>query len=224
MAVLLSFMTIAEKSPKRRRRSPEAVREAAVASARRLLLAHGPEALTLPLVARDLGMTHGNLTHHFGSIAALHRALIAAMAQRIAEVVEAAAPGFRRGAVPARAVAEAVFRAFDEDGAGRLVAWLAATGRMDGLEPFFAAVTRSVATLRAGEPAGADPEAEGAGIIAAALLTSALGAALIGAPLQAAAGLAPGTLAGLAAEAMERLRATSPARRETDASPPRGAG
>lgn len=201
-------MTITENATPRRRRSPEAVREAAVASARRLLIAHGPEALTLPLVARDLGMTHGNLTHHFGSIAALHRALIDAMAQRIAAVVEAAAPGFRSGAVPAGAVVAAVFSAFDKEGAGRLVAWLAATGRMEGLEPFFAAVARSVATLREAEPAGVDWEAQGAGIIAAGLLTSALGAALIGAPLQAAAGLAPGTLAGLAAEAMERLRAT----------------
>ncbi|WP_375409836.1 TetR/AcrR family transcriptional regulator [uncultured Methylobacterium sp.] len=203
-------MTISEKTGTRLRRSPDAVRDAAVACARRLLLAHGPEALTLPMVARDLGMTHGNLTHHFGSIGALHRALIAAMAQEVAGAVEAAAPGFRRGTVPAGAVVEAVFRAFDEDGAGRLVAWLAATGRMEGLEPLFAAVSRSVAALRADEPTGADPETEGAGIIAAALLTSALGAALIGAPLQRAAGLAPGTLAGLAADAIERLRATPP--------------
>ena len=179
-----------------------------MASARRLLLAHGPEALTLPLVARDLGMTHGNLTHHFGTISALHGALIAAMAKRIAAIAEAAAPGFRSGVVPAETVVETVFRAFDEEGAGRLVAWLAATGRMEGLEPFFAAVARSVATLREAEPAGVDREAQGAGIIAAGLLTSALGAALIGAPLQAAAGLAPGTLKALATEAMERLRAT----------------
>lgn len=61
-------------------------------------------------------------------------------------------------------------------------------------------------TLRADEPAGADSKAECAGVVAATLLTSALGAALIGAQLQAAAGLPPGTLSALAAEAKERLR------------------
>ncbi|HVZ69230.1 MAG TPA: helix-turn-helix domain-containing protein, partial [Rhizomicrobium sp.] len=52
---------------RRRRRSAVEAREEALASARKLLLRHGPEGVTLMAVADDLGMTHGNLIHHFGS-------------------------------------------------------------------------------------------------------------------------------------------------------------
>ncbi|MGB7405139.1 MAG: helix-turn-helix domain-containing protein, partial [Pacificimonas sp.] len=54
------------------RRPAEEVRADAIAAARKLLIAEGPEAVTLKAVAKALGMTHGNITHHFGSIGGLH--------------------------------------------------------------------------------------------------------------------------------------------------------
>ncbi|HAL05969.1 MAG TPA: TetR/AcrR family transcriptional regulator, partial [Brevundimonas sp.] len=57
--------SVADK-PRRRRRSPEEARREALASARDLLLARGPNAVTLTSVAGEIGVTHANLIHHFG--------------------------------------------------------------------------------------------------------------------------------------------------------------
>src|SRR5215831_14688798 len=68
-----------QKPARRQRRQPEEVRVAALEAARRLLLTQGPDAITLKAVARDLGMTHTNLIHHFGSAAELQSALMREM-------------------------------------------------------------------------------------------------------------------------------------------------
>ena len=57
----------------RRRRSPEEAREAILAAADRLLAAHGPEEVGLARVAREVGVTHGLVTHYFGTFAGLVR-------------------------------------------------------------------------------------------------------------------------------------------------------
>ena len=64
---------------RRVRRTPEEARTLALASARRLLLADGPDAITLQSVATDLGMSHTNLIHHFGSAAGLQSELMRQM-------------------------------------------------------------------------------------------------------------------------------------------------
>ena len=64
---------------RRRRRSPDEARAEALDCARRLLIAHGPDGVTLQSVAREIGVTHGNLIHHFGSAAHLQSALMGAM-------------------------------------------------------------------------------------------------------------------------------------------------
>ena len=53
----------------RERLSPEESRAAALEAARRLLIEHGPQAVTLKAVAAAIGKTHANLLHHFGSAA-----------------------------------------------------------------------------------------------------------------------------------------------------------
>ena len=69
----------------RERLSQEESRSAALAAARRLLIAQGPQAVTLKAVAAEIGKTHANLLHHFGSL----RKLRAATIEEIAAV-----PGF----------------------------------------------------------------------------------------------------------------------------------
>ena len=55
----------------RERLSPGESRAAAIEAARRLLIHSGPQAVTLKAVAAEVGKTHANLLHHFGSAAGL---------------------------------------------------------------------------------------------------------------------------------------------------------
>jgi AcrR family transcriptional regulator len=58
---------------RRRRRTPEEAREELLAAADRLLAARGPEAVGLADVAREVGVTHGLVTHYFDTYAGLVR-------------------------------------------------------------------------------------------------------------------------------------------------------
>jgi len=179
--------SVSKSSPSRRiRRSPDEVRAAAVLAARRLLLEDGPAAITLKAVAGSLGMAHGNLTHHFGSVGALHSALAEAMAHELAEAVDEAVERLRGGQTDARQVVDLVFTAFDRGGSAKLIAWLHSTGQSDQLAPFYAAIAEVTGALSEGE---AGQQAGGKGAIAervAAVIIPALGAALIGKDVTAA--------------------------------------
>ena len=59
----------------RSRLSQQESRSAALEAARRLLLEQGPQAVTLKAVAAEIGRTHANLLHHFGSAAGLQAEL-----------------------------------------------------------------------------------------------------------------------------------------------------
>jgi AcrR family transcriptional regulator len=113
---------------RRLRRQPEEVRLAALESARKLLLSHGPDAITLKAVSDDLGMTHTNLIHHFGSAEALQSALMRDMVSNLTATMENAVARFRSGAGDVREFVDIVFDAFDKGGAGRLIAWLMVSG------------------------------------------------------------------------------------------------
>ena len=64
----------------RKRLTPEESRSAAIEAARRILLEHGPQAVTLKAVAAEVGRTHANLLHHFGSAAGLQGELARSIA------------------------------------------------------------------------------------------------------------------------------------------------
>jgi AcrR family transcriptional regulator len=193
--------------PKRIRRTPEASRAAAIQAARRLLIEQGPAAVTLQAVARAANMTHGNLSHHFGTSAALHAAMILEMAGQLTRQASLLVSGMRAGAVPAGVIVDLVFNGFAAGGYGRLIAWLTAAGETGQLAPIFAALKASVAALRAGEPDEVDQEAYGAGPIVMSLLGHAFAASLFGSELEEAAGMPAGSLRKLAARQLESLRA-----------------
>lgn len=121
--------------PTRRRRTPEDARSEAIASARRLLLDKGPAGVTLKAVADELGMSHGNLIHHFGSAAALQSALMGAMVRDLADALEGAVDRIRADDVNPRQMVDIVFDAFDEGGAGRLAAWISLSDNLETLDP-----------------------------------------------------------------------------------------
>jgi AcrR family transcriptional regulator len=131
----------------RRRRSAGEAREEVLASARKLLIARGPDAVTLKAVADDLGMSHTNVLHHFGTAGELQSELMNAMVRDLAAALMGAVAQLRADTAAPRALIDIVFDAFDKGGAGRLAAWIVLSGNLDLLEPVRGAVTELVRAL-----------------------------------------------------------------------------
>jgi AcrR family transcriptional regulator len=167
----------------RKRLSPEESRDAAIEAARDLLLAEGPQAVTLKAVAARIGRTHANLLHHFGSAAGLQKALIGDVARRTTARIADAVRHARAGDHDPRAVVDLTFDAFAR-GAGALASWMIASGNRDALDPILEAIRTLIDELGESDQDGR-PLAEKT----LQLVLMALGDALLGAPMAAALGL-----------------------------------
>lgn len=182
------------------------MRARAIQAARALLRAEGPQAITLKAVAAEAGVTHGNVTYHFGTVAALHTALITTIIEDITSATAAAVAHLRQGEMSVRDVVDVVFDAFAVGGAGRLVAWLAATGAGHRLAPLYAILADLVGGLAedgAGQRAGG---ADAIGLMMAAIVVPALGESLIGAGVEAGLGLEQGAVRQFITDGQARLR------------------
>jgi TetR/AcrR family transcriptional regulator, repressor for neighboring sulfatase len=175
---------IAPPRPKRRRRAPEEARREALASARRLLIQSGPSAITLKAVGEEIGVTHANLIHHFGSAAELQSALMESMVRDLIDALAAAVVHLRSDAGAPRALVDSVFDAFDRGGAGRLAAWLALSGDMKHFEPVRPAVQDLVNAIS--EKFAAEGDQTRSRVTSAVLFIAlcAFGDSVIGAPLR----------------------------------------
>jgi AcrR family transcriptional regulator len=146
----LTIMSTTRRKPRpppRRRRSAQEARGEALAAARKLLIERGPYAVTLKAVADELGMSHTNLLHHFGSAGELQSELMSAMVRDLAAALMDAVAHLRSDAGAPRALVDMVFDAFDKGGAGRLAAWIGLSGSFDSLEPVRDAVDELVSAL-----------------------------------------------------------------------------
>jgi AcrR family transcriptional regulator len=184
-------------STRRRRLSPEESRSAAIDAARRLLLAHGPQAVTLKAVASEVGRTHANLLHHFGSAAGLQGELARAIADSVSSTIADAVERARAGKADARDIVDMVFDVFGREGAGALAAWMILTGNRDALNPILDSLRALVAQLSIGHEEHHVAEST------LSLVLSALGDSLLGGPIAEALALPRDTARELAAE---RLR------------------
>jgi AcrR family transcriptional regulator len=128
-------MSVDESSPHRRRRTSEDARAEALAAAREILLTLGPEALTLKAVAAEVGVTHANLLHHFGSAGGQRTELMTKMLRDLSDVMREAVVRLRAGECSMDEVVSLTFDAFGEGGAGRLAAWMVLNRDTDRLEP-----------------------------------------------------------------------------------------
>ena len=108
------------------------MRRAALDVGRRLLTEGGPGALTLKAVAAELGMSHPNLIHHFGSAEAfqieLKRAMVADLTRTVTDLVRRADGD---GVPDTQTIVDRVFSAYDAGGIGTMLAW-SALARNDG--------------------------------------------------------------------------------------------
>jgi AcrR family transcriptional regulator len=181
-----------------KRLSPEASRSAAIKAARQLLLTDGPQAVTLKAVAAKIGRTHANLLHHFGSAAGLQSELARSIAESVTTSIAKSVELARAGETDARDIVDQTFDAFGREGAGALAAWMILTGNRDALNPILDSLHGLVAQLSAGH------EDHQVAETTLALVLTALGDSLLGAPISEALGLKRDTARELAAE---RLRA-----------------
>ncbi len=120
-------MSIKNKEPQRIRRTPEESRANILSAAEGLLVEQGPQSLRLADVAKAAGVANATVLHHFGSISAVHTAL---MERMIADLVDS----IMAIEIPADAPAGArdaglktLFDALETPGAARLAAWLELT-------------------------------------------------------------------------------------------------
>jgi AcrR family transcriptional regulator len=183
MSIVTKAKQVARNTNARRvRRTPEESRTLALASARRLLLADGPDAITLQSVATDLGMSHTNLIHHFGSAAGLQSELMRQMVSELTAAIESAVMRLRAGKGEFRDFVDIVFDAFDRGGAGRLAAWIVLSGEATRLAPVGEVVRDYIDSVERGADAGADTRDVHQRVTSATLFVTmaALGDAIIG--------------------------------------------
>lgn len=134
----------------RERLSPEESRAGALEAARRLLIDHGPQAVTLKAVAAEIGKTHANLLHHFGSAAGLQAALAELISRNVCAGIAEAVQRARAHEADPIEIVDRTFDAFGKEGAGALAAWMILSGNRDALNPVLDAIHQLVDQLRAG--------------------------------------------------------------------------
>ena len=192
-------------STSRKRLSPEESRSAAIQAARRLLLAHGPQAVTLKAVAAEVGRTHANLLHHFGSAAGLQGELAKSIADSVNGSIAEAVERARAGETDARVIVDQCFDAFGKEGAGALAAWMIITGNRDALDPILDSIHGLVAQLAVGHDERHVAEST------LSVVLNALGDSLLGPPIALALGLPRDAARELAAQRLRhRIEAEHP--------------
>lgn len=182
----------------RARLSPEESRSQALEAARRLLIDAGPQAVTLKAVSAEIGKTHANLLHHFGSAAGLQSALARHIGDRVTTGITQAVERARKGEADAREIVDGTFDAFDREGAGALAAWMILSGNRDALDPILESIHDLVDQL--GEGHEDRPVHE----TTLWLVLAALGDSLLGGPMAAALGLPRDKARALAREQLVR--------------------
>ncbi len=154
-------MSLAPHEPRpARRRRPEDVRTEALAIARRLLVRGGPGAVTFKAIGGEMGMSHANLIHHFGSAEGLQARLRAELVGEVAAVVRDLLEAHARGEAKDHSIVDRVFDAYAGGGLGVLTAWSALSRAGDAETPpeLSAAIEQLVPVLEATVP-GADAAA-----------------------------------------------------------------
>jgi AcrR family transcriptional regulator len=137
------------KNGSRVRRAAPDMRVQALAAARRLIVDRPDEVLTMRAVAEATGVTHPNLSHHFGSLAGLHATLAE-------ELIRELFAGLRTVGLDVNnnedyeVLVDRVFELFDKKGLGRVVEWLVRSGETARLKPVNDLLAQFIAELAHG--------------------------------------------------------------------------
>jgi AcrR family transcriptional regulator len=137
------------KNGLRIRRAAPDMRVQALTAARQLIVEKPDEILTMRAVAEATGVTHPNLSHHFGSLAGLHAALAL-------ELIRELFAGLRALGLDIdsnddyEALVDRVFDLFDRKGLGRVLGWLVRSGETALLKPANEMLAQFIAELARG--------------------------------------------------------------------------
>jgi AcrR family transcriptional regulator len=189
-------IVVGAKKPRRRRTAEEA-RHEILAAAQRRLAEGGPEAIRLQDIARDLGISHPTILHHFESREGLMQALArSAIGALNSDVLRAISDPSR--ATSPEAVLDRVFETLGESGHARLLAWAALSdraprGARNEPEQQLLRILADAVHRRLGEEAheagGRTPPREEADFTVRLVAAAMLGDALMGRVLNRLAGL-----------------------------------
>jgi len=182
--------TRTEKRPgasRRIRRTPDEARRQILDAAERLLAAGGPEAIRLQDIARDVGISHPAILHHFGSRDGLTRALGDRAVQRLTDDLLAILRERTTTEGSGREIIERTFATLGDTGHARLLAWRSlahghreddpeARARLDGIADAIHARRAELARTRGAPP----PPREDTAFIVRLATTTMLGDALTG--------------------------------------------
>ena len=167
----------------RERLTQEESRSVALEAARTLLLEDGPQAVTLKAVAAEIGKSHANLLHHFGSAAGLQTALAELISNRVVAGIADAVLRSRAQEADPIEIVDRTFDAFGKEGAGALAAWMILSGDRESLNPVLEAIHKLVDQIGTGhEDRPVHDHTLG-------LVLMALGDSLLGGPMAGALGL-----------------------------------
>lgn len=106
----------------RRRRTPQQARDEILDAATELIARNGPDGVGLRQVADSVGVTHGLVTHYFGTYAALVRAVLRRETERAREQVRAQLRA-DQGLPKANAMTEVLTKTLADERHVRLFAW-----------------------------------------------------------------------------------------------------
>ena len=110
------------------------MRQQALAAARRIIVEGPGDALTIRAVADAAGVTHPNLSHHFGSLAGLHAALAEELVRELMMSLRTLHVDVDSTQDDATIV-DRVFDLFDKEGLGKVLGWLVRSGETARLQP-----------------------------------------------------------------------------------------
>lgn len=133
MQETLTTSPVKARPAKRIRRTAEEARRLILDAAEKRLADQGPEGIRLQDIAKDIGVSHPAILHHFESRDGLVKALIRRSTDQLRDRLLAALPD--RAADPATigenstALLDGAFEALSDKGTARLLAWLLLTGK-----------------------------------------------------------------------------------------------
>ena len=113
----------------RRRRTADQAKLEILDAARELLLTDGPDGLRLELIAKQTGMTHPNILHHFGSMESLREALHRKVSLDLREGLLGVLTSESKDGSDLNTGLRKVFEEISNPEKGRLLAWVVAAGR-----------------------------------------------------------------------------------------------
>lgn len=121
---------VVKATPKRVRRTAEEARRLILDAAEKRLAEQGPEGIRLQDIARDVGISHPAILHHFESRDGLVRALIRRATEQLKEKLFSAIPADVSTQEPeshSLELIESAFEALSDRGTARLLSWLLLT-------------------------------------------------------------------------------------------------